>query len=177
MRVVVPVTDVRTETLSAVEVSGWAYDVVDVSDSDESYWSLLAGLWSDGETFCIVEQDIVVGPATLTGMAECASPWCACPYPYFVGLYAGLGCAKFGSALLRNTPGAIERVGAMSDATHAAKHWCRLDAWLQVVLHQQGARRCIHASVGHLRPDGHLPYPAHGCVAGQSQLDEPTGGT
>lgn len=164
MRVVVPTTDLRPETEAALDVSGWSWESVDVSSSDEAYYQLLAELWAAGETFAIVEHDIVVGPETLNQLADCYSDWCVAPYPYFVGLYPGLGCMKFGDTLLRRWPQALQEVGEMADGTHPRRHWCRLDAWLcDRFLQSHNENRCVHEQVGHVRNTAAIG-PAHGCV-------------
>ncbi len=170
MRVVVPYTNLRNETRAAIEASGWDYDPIDVSSDDEAYWRLLRDLWAAGETFCIVEQDIVVKPETLDGLAACTEWRCAAAYPYFNGLYPGLGCTRFSAELLSSVPGAIEEIGSWSDEIHPLRHWCRLDGWLQTLLKRNyHVPLCTnHGIVGHIRDYSGSPYPSHGCVGGFS---------
>ena len=160
MRLVVPYTSLRPETAAALAASGFPFEEARVDDGD-GYWRLLSGLWEAGEPFAIVEQDIVVGPGTLPDLAACPRDWCSFGYPYFVSdNYHGLGCVRFSAALLARVPDAMDRVGEMSDATHPAKHWCRIDGWLQLALRKAGEPRCEH-----LPPVGHLHrHPSHGCV-------------
>lgn len=152
--------NLRPETRAALDASGMAYETIRM-DGDGSYFGLLSGLWSAGETFAVVEQDIVIEPGTMQALGACGSDWCAFPYGYFhTETYWGLGCVKFAAPLLARVPGAMDRVAVMSDETHPAKHWCRIDAWLSLVLGQAGERRCEH-----LPPVGHLHrYPSHGCI-------------
>lgn len=160
MRLVVPYTHLRPETTEALGASGLAYEAVRVH-GDDGYYALLSGLWAAGGPFAVVEQDIVVGPGTLPDLAACPRDWCSFGYSYLASeAYHGLGCARFSAALLARVPGAMDRVALMSDATHDARHWCRLDGWLQQVLREAGEQRCEHKP-----PVGHLNrYPAHGCV-------------
>ncbi len=164
MRVVVPYTDLKTETIGALNATGRPWEPVWVGDSDEDYWSLLAGLWADGESFCIVEHDVVVEPDVFVELEACPSDWCGFPVPYFRGSYAGLACAKFGDELIARNPRAVVRAGEMSNARHPRKHWCTLDHFLQrEVLAQRNEVRCIHPRVlGHIR-DGDVYRPSHDC--------------
>jgi len=160
VRLIVPYTSLRAETAAALTASGFPFEEIAV-DGGGGYHRLLSGLWEAGEAFAIVEQDIVVGPGTLPGLAACPRDWCSFGYPYMSGEnYHGLGCVRFSAALLGRVPDAMERVGAMSDATHGPGHWCRLDAWLSLTLAASGEKRCEH-----LPPVRHLHrYPSHGCV-------------
>lgn len=163
MIVVVPLTVVWVPVLAALDATGYEYYLVDVSDSDESYWSLLAGLWRSGDSFAVVEHDVIVEPGSIAALDECAEPWCAFAVRYGAGHHVGLGCAKFTSAFCAKRPTAMGRVGEMSDAKHPQKHWCRLDAWLSKVL--APATPHVHwGPLDHLRDDGGPIAPSHGCL-------------
>lgn len=158
MRIVVPFTRVEPRVCAAV---GAAADFVDVSSDDEAYWCLLADLWAAGESFTVVEHDIVVNETALASLSECESPWCACAYPYKGVWLAGMGCTKFSASLMAAFPTAVERAGALSDPWHPRKHWCSLDMFLQVTLNEAGYRRCdVHPHVDHLKPG----RSSHGCL-------------
>ena len=160
MRLVVPYTSLHPETAAALDASGQAYEAVRMY-GDDGYFALLSGLWAAGDTFAVVEQDIVVGPETLPSLAGCSLDWCSFGFPYMRSdAYHGLGCVRFSAALLACVPDAMDRVALMSDETHDARHWCRLDAWLAQVLTASGEKRHEH-----LPPVGHLSrQPSHGCV-------------
>ena len=145
----------------AVIAGGYFPEMVDVSASDEEYWRLLSRLWSDGKTFCVVEQDIVVRPFTLGTLEGCPEAWAAASYSYMGGTYAGLGCARFHADLMALFPEAMERAGEIEYPAHTRGHWCTLDGILQRVLQSRGYRVCVHGTVEHLGDD----YPAHGCIA------------
>ena len=174
MRVVVPFTELTPETCQSVNATGWTWEPVYVGDSDEDYWSLLAGLWSDAEDFILVEQDIVVNEETITDLAECDSEWCSIPYPYFSGNYPGLGCSKFEGTLMRRAPRLMVEIGEFSDGSHTKKHWCRLDGWLSnaLIMKYQASPCHSHPSVGHVRKYEGDPYPTHGCVANPLVFDQ-----
>lgn len=166
MRVIVAYTEVAPGVLEALDSTGWPYELADVSEADDSYWSLLAGLWAGGETFVIVEHDVIVRPDTMAELAACGSVWCGHKTPYIHGDYAGMGCSKFGADMLRAVPDALDQVAVMTDSAHAAKHWCRVDAWLQShVLPRAGFSQHLHEpSLGHYRPYSGPAKPSHGCI-------------
>lgn len=162
VKVVCPHVTISPETFAALNRSGYAWEPADVSGSEAAYWGLLAGLWSAGEAFAIVEHDIVPSAEALGSLASCGGDWCACAYPYVNGLYAGLGCARFSAAITGRHPDLMDVVAGMSDATHPPRHWCRLDGWMRSVLMQRGEGQCTaHPEAGH--PSR---APSHGCVPG-----------
>ena len=161
MRVVHPTTRISPDAIQSLVRTGHAVEFVDVSGSDRAYFDLLAQLWAAGETFAIIEHDIVVTPSTLNELDACPHDWCAFPFRYLGRLQYGLGCVKFSAALMARIPDAIIRIGVMSDARHDRRHWCRLDAWLTTVLESVGEVRHEHLpEVWHL-DDG----CSHGCTS------------
>jgi len=161
VRVICPFVELRDETRAALEASGHDWEAVDVSASDTDYCALLSGLWERAETFAIVEQDIVIRPDTLDELEACSGEWCCFASPYFVGIYAGLGCVKFAGSLLARNPEAMRTVSRMSDATHPPGHWCRLDGWMQIVLRHEP--RHLHDTVlDHAKAS---LLPSHGCAS------------
>lgn len=164
MRIIVPhVGTVDPEVSDALMRAGAELDLetVDVSGSERAYFDLLCSLWADGQTFAIVEHDIIVNRETLLNLAYCDEDWCACPYEYLDTQTYGLGCTKFTSSLIARNPKAMIRVGVLSDAWHPKRHWCRLDAWLQGVI-LPNAGETLHK---HETPVTHLGRGcAHGCT-------------
>src|SRR5712691_9602890 len=85
MRVVIPFTPLRETKLglcglrAATKAFGDAVGArfVDVSGSDSDYFELLRALWGDGETFIIVEHDVVPPPELIDTMWSCPSDHCA----------------------------------------------------------------------------------------------------
>ena len=162
MRVIVPYTDLRKETKKALKQTGYKFETVFVGNSDSDYFDLLSDLWRKGETFAIVEHDIVVHPTALAELEQCSSDWCAFPSYYFNSTHVGLGCVKFGSTLIKAHPYAMDQVGTISDNRHEVKHWCRLDAWLQQRV-LPATKRHVHSNVvGHVRSGSYIK-PSHGC--------------
>ena len=111
----------------------------------------------------IVEHDVSFTIDQYNEIANCPKPWCGAMTPYFQGQYPGMGLVKFDAAMMELAPDALDQVGELFDKTHAKKHWCRLDHWLQRrVLPSYGFEKHIHDMViGH----SHLE-PSHGCHKG-----------
>jgi hypothetical protein len=165
MHVVVPYSDAAgpsPETTDALHRAHEGFVCAYVGDDDYAYQRLLRELWAKGEAFAIVEQDIVVEPSTLQTFRACPKLVCCATYPYLKSeRYAGLGCVRFSTQLLRAAPDVMERVAEYSDAQHPAGHWCATDAWLQRELVKRRVGRCVapHGNVGHLHRN-----PSHQCV-------------
>jgi hypothetical protein len=167
MKIVVPCIEVRSETARALiehaeskpghEVTFWPVD-----SSDEAYWEMYDRLWSEGETFMVVEHDIVIHADVIPQFERCPEPYCAFSYPYLEipGGWYGLGCARFRDTVIRAFPEAIQNVASISNHAHPPRHWCSLDAFIQWELRRLGTP--LHQ---HLPPVGHLNTgpPSHGC--------------
>lgn len=164
MRIVAPYVTFAPGVVEALAATDWRWERADVSADVTAYWALLADLWLAGEPFCIVEHDVLVRPGTFDELADCPHRWCAFPVPYLGGEYAGLGCVKFSAELIAACPDALQRVGHMSNAGHEPRHYCTVDAWLQVVLMSTSIPRHVHQpALGHWRPYPGSPWPSHGC--------------
>ena len=161
MNVVVPFVEIRPETEKALNASGWPWKGYYVGDADDSYYWLLDELWEIGETFVVIEHDIVVGPKTLDELEACRGEWCSFGFPYMGSpSHHGLGCVKFSKRLIARNPKALHRAGNRQDHGHPQRHWCRLDAWLQMEMRPEP--RCFHEPpVGHAKEDSHA---SHGCA-------------
>jgi hypothetical protein len=153
-------TGLHERTRAAAEATSLPVVTVEVT-ADNDYHDVIAELWSDGETFVTLEPDIVPAPGQIEELAACPEPWCAFAYEYPpFGMYAGMGLAKFSRELLARFPYALSETGTWHDATHPAKHWCRVDGWLKQYLMERGVTQHIHGVVEHL----HKGRPAHDCV-------------
>lgn len=161
--ITVPTTHINSAVAEALDATGREWRTEWVGGSDTAYYCLLRDLWAAGETFTLVEHDIVVTGEALDSLDECDSDWCACPYPYVNGwVFAGLGCTRFDAAIVRRHPDLMGVVADMSDDTHPPRHWCRLDAWISNELTRRGERRCeTHPQVGHRMTNPRAS--AHGC--------------
>jgi hypothetical protein len=166
MKVVVPFTHIAPGVAEALDATGHAWEAVDVSGSDDAYWTLLADLWSQGSCFITVEHDVLVRPDTLAELEACPRPWCAFAVPYLGGEYPGLACVKFDSSIISAVPDALIQSGRMSNGNHPQKHWCTTDHFLQMVVLPAavGHYKHVHGpALGHFRDYDGLPQPSHGC--------------
>jgi len=162
----VAATHLQPACRDALAATGWPVRVVDVSGDDRAYWRLLAATWARGRTFTIVEHDVVVRPDTFVELAGCPAPWCAFPYRQgSEGTYGtGLGCTKFGAALLASAIDPWPWIGAQrQDAKHPPGHWCTLDAWVHRALRQAkwGGPHVHYPPLAHARP---YTGPSHMCT-------------
>ncbi len=113
MRVIVPHTAVHPDTLAGVPEDAEWYDV---SDSPVAYWELLCSVWADGETFCVIEHDVVCRPDVIEEFEECPEPWCVFPYDDFCHRECQeawrnmLGCTRFDASLIAAVPQALEDI-------------------------------------------------------------------
>jgi len=164
MRIVVPYTRLRDETVEAVRAFSHSHPIhyVYVGDHDEQLFEIWQWIWDAQEDTVVVEHDIVIGPDTITGFEACPELWCAHSYRYSIfGDYAGTGCVRFRGELMEKTPDLWHRVGLHSGPHHPPRHWCSLDGYAQLELSAYGHRQCKHEpSVTHLDESN-----SHGCVA------------
>ena len=109
VRVICPYTPagLRDATRQALEALGGPVEMVDVSATDHAYAALVAGLWAAGDTFLLVEHDMIPTLEAVTAMQECRRWWCANPYPvnHQQGeTIEGLGFTRFRAQLLAAEP-------------------------------------------------------------------------
>ena len=160
MKIVCPYTEIEKRTRDGLDSTTYPWEERWVGESLTAYWDLLSGLWKAGETFVIVEHDIVIHPDTIDDLLDCDAPWCAATYPYLDGMYPGLGCMKFDEKLMARLPDLLDQVATFNYPGHGPKHYCTLDAAIQRNLWSSGLWACVnHKSVGHMHR-----WPGHGCV-------------
>ena len=96
--IVVPFTKLHPDTAAAVPEATF----VELQD-DQHYRRLLDGLWSAGETFTLVEHDVVPTRRQLEELDACPAPWCG--YGYGPGDWTPVfGCIRFRSELIAALP-------------------------------------------------------------------------
>jgi hypothetical protein len=112
----------------------------DVSSDEKAYRRLLARLWHEGQSFVIVEHDILPPPEALSGFAECSEPWCCYPYPYALGTsaFGQLGCTRFSAGLLRALPDLIEESELEMPLGGYPPDWIRLAPMIKKCLLRYG---------------------------------------
>lgn len=89
---------------------------VDVTQSDIAYYAALHDWWAAGETFMVLEHDVLCRPDIIEQLARCSSPWCAFPYTPFCHRECWdawgnmLGCTRFTAELIAQVPDAVSSI-------------------------------------------------------------------
>lgn len=111
----VPYTAVHPHTAAAAPADAvW----IDVSGSPVAYYAALLDIWQLGETFAILEHDVVCRPDIIDELEECPEPWCLYGYTDFChdgcreAWRNQLGCTRFRSELIRAVPDAMSAIPA-----------------------------------------------------------------
>lgn len=138
-------------------------EYLQVSDSPEGYWTILAGLWAAAETFTVIEHDVELHSEVIPGFIECPELWCVFPYLGPPGskltFDSALGCVRFRRELMIEHPDALPGMMHLQ-APH--RDWRRLDSSIAHELRQRGYTAHVHEpAVRH-----HHEYP-QGCACGE----------
>lgn len=122
----VPYTFICPDTL--VSLVGHDFTMVHM-DQGDAYPRFLAERWVYGQTFILVEHDIIVPDGAIEALMGCERPWCYhaytdgdSPAPYF-------GLVKFGSLLQRAVPRVWQQMVEENPWPHQPS-WQVCDAWL-----------------------------------------------
>lgn len=113
MRALVPFTERHPQTEAGAPSSA---EWVDVSADDDAYWRVLCEWWARGETFMVVEHDVICRPDVIDQFLDCDEPWCAFPYDDMchwgcMEAWANtLGCTRFRSELIAAAPDALSSI-------------------------------------------------------------------
>lgn len=109
----VPYTYVHPLTVQAAPKGAvW----VDVSASDNAYYTALRDIWEQRESFAVLEHDVVCRPDVVDAFEECPEPWCI--YGYSNICHPGcmeawrnaLGCTRFRAEILEAVPDAVSSI-------------------------------------------------------------------
>lgn len=161
MLIVCPFTPdkLRPETAAAldlIDTAGWPVQRVDVSRSDTAYAELIEQLWTDGDSFLMIEHDMVPTVAMVEQMAACPCPWAAQIYEIEnhrevdgLGCTVGLGMTRFAWHLLTAEPDAATAAAEVVDGL-PVRSWRGVDRRLVAVL--DGRHYTAHV---------HRPYVPH----------------
>jgi len=164
LRVVIPYTPARLEPRTRAWGEANGAEFVDVSADVEAYWRLLRELWVAGDSFVLVEHDVLPPPGAIEGMTECADELCLHPYPDSMASKIWefhLGCTRFGAELLAQFPDLVDETqgepgppGLTSRFTRQGpRGWLLLSKRLEVCLERRGVRHHRHTpTVDHLHP-------------------------
>lgn len=145
MKVVVPFAT-NSPLLHAVQIAlrqdGVVAEYIHCSE-DRSYYDLVYRLWAEGDTFCIVEHDIVVWPSAINELEHCQELWCTRPYYCSVGwIEDGLGCTKFDKQLMIQYPNFMSEPFP-SCCPHTV-YYCGLDRFIAHRMIELGIKPHIH---------------------------------
>lgn len=148
MRVVVPyVAGMLDEaTAAAVAGSGFPVELRQLDRGDlGAYGRLVRGLWREGQTFAIVEQDVIPTRDQLVELAECPGDWCSFLYDtalYPDGPYFGL--VKFSARAMRAHPHAAECALVIGKRRDTEAPWWCVDSNMARDLSIRRLRWCLH---------------------------------
>ncbi len=148
------------ETRSFAESVGAEFH--DLTNDAHGYFQLIFDLWTKGEPFVLIEQDILPNDQQFSSMVACPEPWCA-------GVHKlrddapeiwSMGLMKFGADVLSQRysqlyTGEVEADGAQQLANRLGenRHYSRVDLALYGVLGQGGFEKPhLHGPAGrHIR--------------------------
>ena len=83
---------------------------------EEDYWSALCRIWAKGESFAIIEHDVICRPDVVEQFASCPEPWCAfwydniCHFDCREAWANQLGCTRFRSDVMAKCPDALTSI-------------------------------------------------------------------
>ncbi len=139
-RVFLPYTQLDPWVLSMLQAEPIDLTLVEMTTT-YSYFELLSQLWAEGETFVIVEHDILVYPGAIQEIWDCEVPFCGKPYVIHGGFAACFGCTKFDASFLRAFPNAMKMGGARQHPMGLGTgytHWETLDSRIVAALSELG---------------------------------------
>lgn len=109
----VPYTKRVVETIEAAP-PGTIF--IDVSGGVTAYWEALCDIWAKGETFAIIEHDVICRPDVVEQFDACPEPWCLFGYtpichPECQEAWRNqLGLTRFRSELMAAVPDALTSI-------------------------------------------------------------------
>ena len=110
---------------------------------DEGYFRMMERLWKTGETFAVVEHDVVVWPGAIQQLEDCSELWCTFPYYCSVGwIKDGLGCTKFSAELIRRYPDFLKE--PFPTCCAHTRHYCGLDRLIAHRMLELGIEPHVH---------------------------------
>jgi hypothetical protein len=121
MEVYVPAIKADCPAAQALSVEGVDFHLAILWD-DLAYGTLLSYLWQVGESFAVLEHDVVPFPGAMEGLENCEEDWCVHKYPPAPKtLYYSMGCMKVSDKLIEKTRDLPQRFDWESTA------WNQLD--------------------------------------------------
>ena len=89
---------------------------VDVSRDPLAYHAALAWAWESGESFALLEHDVVCRPDVVAAFEDCPEPWCVFGYSDICHVECMeawrnmLGCTRFRAEVLEAVPDAVSSI-------------------------------------------------------------------
>lgn len=109
----VPYTVVHSQVVEAAPANTiW----VDVSADPDAYWAALAAMWERGESFAVLEHDVICRPDVEGQFEVCPDPWCIFGYSNIChpecmeGWRNALGCTRFTAEIIHAAPDAVSAI-------------------------------------------------------------------
>ncbi len=141
LRVILPYA--KIDPRCAAALANVPVEAVEMRGEEDYYW-LLHRLWREGESFLLIEHDVVIHDQVVPTVATCGHAWCG--YPYTVIGYFGtfLGCTHFGAQLMRWYPTLMDVVatrnlpGTRNDQENNKRFWAHLDVRMISALREAG---------------------------------------
>ena len=142
MTIVVPFTNLKEATQLALRQDG-LQPLFEHMRHEEDYYNLLARMWEKGETFLVVEHDIVAWPGAAQTLENCPGLWCTLPYYCSVGwIKDGLGFTKFSAELLKKYPDFLKE--PFPTCCRHSRYYCGLDRLIAHRAAELGIQPCVH---------------------------------
>jgi hypothetical protein len=169
MRIVVPyVGEPHPDTRAALAEQApepGRVEYIDVGGSPTAYYELFVALWQAGQSFILIEHDIVIAPGTIDAFESCTQSWCSVSrgvgrdgrplnllsmhrlYRWQVGQ---LQCNRFRSDMM---------VGQANTCRLSVglQHWGNFGKKLLIRLESRGQRPHIHWDLPTNHPSGRTP--------------------
>lgn len=152
-RVLFCTTEPHPDAVKALDAYAPHAERVDVTGDNYAYWNNIRDRWTGDRDLIIVEQDIEIGPGTITSMERCEQDWCCYAYPIFrtkVRLRVGLGCIKISAEAQRKIP--VEKIAEGFEKCAQCRGegcWWHLDGRIAYMLKFHGFWPHVHGDVTH----------------------------
>ena len=149
MKIIVPYTIVHAALREVLDSLAIKVQFEYVGRNEGAYHALLSRLWLEGETFMIIEHDVLPVPGIVEEMWNCNNSWCGAQYIIGGGFMAHpLGFTKFDARMINAWPGLIDEL--------PAKSWRVLDGKIYEAAYKAHLSLHPHGKVIHLNR-GHFP--------------------
>lgn len=161
MKLVIPYTKLELATElylldKTVESFEFEVEYKDVSSDHWAYTRVLEELWEQGESFVLMEHDIVPWPGAMSAIAKCHFPWCFYGYTpdtdYLGNRAAPFGLVKFSKDFIQRYYDVWTEMRSYYKSDYEYV-WMEHDKWLlQYVVPRKGSNSCDS-----YRPHQHSP--------------------